>query len=312
MKLYASPLQGFTEAPWRNIHHELFGGIDAYYTPFVRVEKGEFRNKDIRDIEKENNKVTCLIPRLIASTPAELEKLVGLFLERGYREADINMGCPFPLLTMRHKGSGILPYPSEVKVLLNELAHYPEMKFSVKMRLGWEYYDEWRQVLPLLNAVPLTRIILHPRIGRQQYKGMVYKKELRLFAEMCQHPLVYNGDLHTPDDIRRIEEEYPDLDGVMIGRGLLANPALAMEYREGIVLPREELYAKVNVFHNRLFYHYESYLRGGTQLLSKIKPYWEYLLPDMDKKLKKAILKASHVDKYLEAVGIALMSKNIL
>ena len=60
MKLYASPLQGFTEAPWRNIHHELFGGIDAYYTPFVRVEKGEFRNKDIRDIEKENNKVTCL------------------------------------------------------------------------------------------------------------------------------------------------------------------------------------------------------------------------------------------------------------
>lgn len=46
--------------------------------------------------------------------------------------------------------------------------------------------------------------------------------------------------------------------------------------------------------------------------MSKIKPYWEYLLPDMDKKLKKAILKASHVDKYLEAVGIALMSKNIL
>ena len=85
MKLYASPLQGFTEAPWRNIHHELFGGIDAYYTPFVRVEKGEFRNKDIRDIEKENNKVTCLIPQLIASTPAELEKLVGLFLESGHQ-----------------------------------------------------------------------------------------------------------------------------------------------------------------------------------------------------------------------------------
>ena len=85
MKLYASPLQGFTEAPWRNIHHELFGGIDAYYTPFVRVEKGEFRNKDIRDIEKENNKVTCLIPQLIASTPAELEKLVGLFLALSVR-----------------------------------------------------------------------------------------------------------------------------------------------------------------------------------------------------------------------------------
>ena len=85
-----------------------------------------------------------------------------------------------------------------------------------------------------------------------------------------------------------------------------------MEYREGIALPREELYAKVNVFHDRLFCHYDSCLQGGTQLLSKIKPYWEYLLPDMDKKLKKAILKASHVDKYLEAVRIALMPKNIV
>ena len=108
MKLYASPLQGFTEAPWRNIHHELFGGIDAYYTPFVRVEKGEFRNKDIRDIEKENNKVTCLIPQLIASTPAELEKLVGLFLERGYREADINMGCPAKKVVSGYSGSALM------------------------------------------------------------------------------------------------------------------------------------------------------------------------------------------------------------
>lgn len=40
MKLYAAPLQGFTEAPWRNLHQEVFGGIDAYYTPFVRMEKG--------------------------------------------------------------------------------------------------------------------------------------------------------------------------------------------------------------------------------------------------------------------------------
>lgn len=154
MKLYAAPLQGFTEAPWRNLHQEVFGGIDAYYTPFVRMEKGEFRNKDVREIASENNTVSRLIPQLIASTPAELERLAGLFIEKGYKEADINMGCPFPLMTGKHKGSGILPYPAEVEALLKELVHYPELGFSVKMRLGWECADEWRPLLPLLNAAP--------------------------------------------------------------------------------------------------------------------------------------------------------------
>lgn len=166
MKLYAAPLQGFTEAPWRNLHQEVFGGIDAYYTPFVRMEKGEFRNKDVREIASGNNTVSRLIPQLIASTPAELERLAGLFIEKGYKEADINMGCPFPLMTGKHKGSGILPYPAEVEALLKELVHYPELGFSVKMRLGWECADEWRPLLPLLNAAPLRRIVLHPRIGK--------------------------------------------------------------------------------------------------------------------------------------------------
>lgn len=307
MKLYASPLQGFTEAPWRNLHQELFGGIDAYYTPFVRAEKGEFRNKDIRDIEKENNEVSHLIPQLIASTPAELEKLVGLFMEKGYNEADINMGCPFPLQAGRHKGAGILPYPSEVKVLLAELAHYPEMKFSVKMRLGWEYYDEWKAILPLLNEVSLSRVTLHPRIGRQQYKGMVYKKEWAFFYADCRHPLVYNGDLRTVEDIHRIEEEFPKLEGVMLGRGLLSNPALAMEYRKGEQLSQEELFSKVGKLHDRLLHHYASYLQGDTQLLNKMKPYWEYFLPGMETKLKKPIKRATRLDKYIESVRVAML-----
>lgn len=303
MKLYAAPLQGFTEAPWRNIHQSVFGGIDAYYTPFVRIERGEFRTRDVRDVTLENNTVSRLIPQLIASTPAELERLAGLFIEKGHREADLNMGCPFPLIAGKHKGSGILPYPQEVKALLDELSHYPELKFSVKMRLGWESADEWRALLPLLNAAPLQQVTLHPRIGKQQYKGEVDRASFAEFYRECAHPLVYNGDLLTLEDIRELEEAFPKLEGVMLGRGLLANPALAMEYVQGIALSRTELYSKVKLLHTQLFQHYEAHLQGEAQLLSKMKPYWEYLLPDMDRKLKKAIKKATHVDKYLTAVN---------
>lgn len=303
MKLYAAPLQGFTEAPWRNAHQEIFGGIDTYYTPFARIERGDFRTREVRDIEPENNTVSHLVPQLIASTPAELERLAGLFIGKGYHEADINMGCPFPLLARKHKGSGILPYPAEVEVLLKELAHYPELKFSVKMRLGWESADEWREVLPLLNAAPLQRITLHPRIGKQQYKGEVDRESFAAFYRECVHPLVYNGDLSGMDDIRKVEEEFPRLEGVMLGRGLLANPALAMEYVRGEALSQKELYDMVKSLHARLLQYYESHLQGEAQLLSKMKPYWEYLLPDMDRKLKKAIRKATRIDKYLTAVN---------
>lgn len=303
MKLYSAPLQGFTEAPWRNAHQEIFGGIDTYYTPFVRIERGEFRTREVRDILPENNTVSRLVPQLIASTPAELEQLAGLFIEKGYREADINMGCPFPLLARKHKGSGILPYPEEVAALLDELVHYPELKFSVKMRLGWESADEWRALLPLLNAAPLQQITLHPRIGKQQYKGEVDRASFAAFYQECGHPLVYNGDLLTVGDIQELEEAYPRLAGVMLGRGLLANPALASEYIRGESLSQKELYNKVKLLHARLLEYYESRLQGDVQLLSKMKPYWEYLLPDMDRKIKKAIKKATRRDKYLSAVN---------
>lgn len=303
MKLYAAPLQGFTEAPWRNAHQEIFGGIDAYYTPFVRIERGEFRNKDLRDIAPENNSVSHLVPQLIASTPAELERLAALFIEQGHKEADLNMGCPFPLIAGKHKGAGILPYPQEVKALLDELVHYPELKFSVKMRLGWESGDEWRLLLPLLNDTPLQRIVLHPRIGKQQYKGEVDGTAFAAFYEECTHPLVYNGDLLTVEDIHRTAETFPRLEGIMLGRGLLVNPALAWEYKEGVLLSQRELYIKVENLHARLLEYYEDHLQGDAQLLSKMKPYWEYLLPDADRKLKKAIKKATRRDKYLAAVN---------
>ncbi len=169
--------------------------------------------------------------------------------------------------------------------------------------MGWECADEWRPLLPLLNAAPLRRIVLHPRIGKQQYKGEVDLAAFTAFYEECAHPLVYNGDLLTVEDIRKVDEEFPRLEGVMLGRGLLANPALAWEYANGTVFSPDELHEKVKALHARLLQYYEAYLQGEAQLLSKMKPYWEYLLPDADRKIKKAIKKATTMDKYLTAVN---------
>lgn len=306
MKIFAAPLQGFTEATWRNIHSEVYGGVDSYVTPFLRIEKGGIRSKDVRDVEKKNNSVAHLVPQLIAASPEEFVPIVEFIAGEGYREVDINMGCSFALQVRRMHGAGLLPHPDKVAALMRATERFPEIAFSVKMRLGWDSKDEWRALLPILNDTSLVRIVLHPRTGREQYREPADTEAFALFCEECRHPLVYNGDLAAREDIERIMQRFPNLEGVMVGRGLLANPALGLEVKQQRGLSRGEKASLAATFHRKFYEAMSPRLQGNTQLLSKFKPYWEYLLPDMEKRDRKAILKASTAEKYLMAVNNAL------
>lgn len=304
LPIHFAPLQGYTEVFYRNAHAASFGGVDTYYTPFVRLEKGSFRRRDVRGIEPENNLVPHLIPQLIAPTFEKAETILELFVEKGYEEVDINLGCPFPMLAKRHNGSGILPYPEEVKELLRIVTEYPQIKFSIKMRLGWENTEECLHLAPIINELPLRHVTVHPRLGKQQYKGEVDLEGFTAFQEVCKLPLIYNGDLHSLEDIQRIQDQFPTLTGIMIGRGLLANPALALEYKEGRKLTADEMREKVRSMHKSVYNQYAEQLEGGDgQLLDKMKTFWEYLMPEADRKLLKAIHKSSNISKYNQAVA---------
>ena len=306
-KIFAAPLQGYTETAWRNAHHNAFGGIDAYYTPFVRLEKGEIRNKDRRETQPESDTTGYLVPQILASEPEEFRRLTDYLVALGYREIDINWGCPFPPVAQKGKGSGILPHPDKIEALVNEIRNYAEIRFTAKMRLGWQSADEWQQLLPILNDSSLQHITLHPRIGKQQYKGNVDLDMFQQFHDECRLPLVYNGDLCTLEDIRQLHVRFPKLKGIMLGRGLLANPALALEYRNGQAMDNRELQNRTADMLRQIRDQYSKTIEGGdAQLLQKLKTAWEYLLPDLDKKLRKAILKAPTLTAYDSAVETAL------
>ncbi|MCD8183544.1 MAG: tRNA-dihydrouridine synthase family protein [Bacteroides sp.] len=311
LPIHFAPLQGYTDAAYRRAHARIFGGIETYYSTFVRVEHGEIRRKDMRDIKPENNQELHLIPQLIVPNADKAEQVMSLFIENEYREVDINLGCPFPMLAKRHNGAGMLPYPKEVKVLLNDVVKkYPDMQFSVKLRLGWEQTEECLALLPLLNELPLSHVILHPRLGKQQYKGEVDLKGFQAFYEWCEKPLFYNGDLHTVEDIRDIAGQFPKLAGIVIGRGLLANPDLAGEYQRGEALSSDEMMEKVKRLHAEVYRSYEEQLQGGDiQLLTKMKSFWEYLLPEGDRKAKKAIHKVTKLTNYQVAVSSLFASR---
>ena len=293
IKVDFAPLQGHTDYIYRNAHDSIFGGIDTYYTPFVRLEKGnKFRSRELRDIKEENNTVKNLVPQLIASTAEELKEISHLFIENGYQRADLNMGCPFPMLARRHKGSGLLAYPQEVEEILKTISDLKDLKFSVKMRLGWDSPEESMALLSMLNDAPLVHIGMHARLGKQQYKGEVDKEGFARFYEGCKHPLYYNGDILSTEDIDNIISEFPNIEGIMIGRGLLANPALALEYKSGEQLSISDKKKKMRKLHDEIFASYQEYLQGDKQLLEKMKPFWEYLAPELEKRTIKRIEKA--------------------
>ncbi len=300
--IHFAPLQGYTDDVYRRIHHELIGRIQTYYTPFLRMEGGGVRSKDMRDIRPEFNEGVPVVPQIIVKSMKEFEFLTDIVEEKGYSRLDINMGCPFPLQAKHGRGSGLLAHVDIVSEMAKTIASKNSLKFSVKMRLGWENADEWRPVLDILNEIPLEQITLHPRIGTQQYKGSVNMEAFNEFYALCKHPMIYNGDVTTVNGIRQLEENYPKLAGIMIGRGLLARPSLATEYVSGLELPWEKRRLTLLNFHDRLKAHYETTANSEAQVHSRLRLFWEYMEEELGRKVYKKIMKAGNLKNYLAAV----------
>ena len=174
LNIYSAPLQGYTEAPWRKLHNDIFGGIKKYYAPFMRIEHRDFRKKDLRDLSLDNNVSIPLVPQILTSEPEQACKMITKLLELNYKEIDINLGCPFPPIAKHHLGCGLLPYKEKVETLLNSIKQYKgESKFSIKTRLGYENNRDLLELLPIIEDFSPSHITIHPRIGTQQYKGEV-------------------------------------------------------------------------------------------------------------------------------------------
>jgi tRNA-dihydrouridine synthase len=302
LPIHFAPLQGHTDDVYRRIHHQLVGGIEHYYTPFVRVEAGDIRSKDRRDIDPKNNVGVPMIPQIIFKSLKEFLFLLNEMEALGYRAIDLNMGCPFPLQARHGRGSGLLAHPDIVAEVADIIKARPALTFSVKMRLGWENTEEWTPILDILNDTPLAHIALHPRTGTQQYKGSIHREIFERFYETCRHPLLYNGDLTTLEQLHAMEKCYPRLAGLMIGRGLLARPTLAREYAERREWSHEEHIHTLRLLHSKLMEEYARIVKGEAQLHSKLRPYWEYTEPLIGHKPHKKIMKSGNLRNYLNAI----------
>ena len=303
-KIEFAPLQGYTNAIYRTMHNKVFGGINSYYSPFIRLEKGEVRQKDIKDILPENNENINLVPQIIVNSNEEFLKLTESVSNLGYKRIDINMGCPFPLQTKKGRGAAILQNTKHLEDIVESINSINDIDFSIKMRLGMDSAEDAKGALEIINKAKLHHLTIHPRIAKQQYKGEIDYQTFDYIYQNCLHPIIYNGDILSQEDIYNIINIYPKIEGVMIGRGLLAKPYLAMELNKTIRLSVSERLSMIMKLHDAIYDHYSSVMQGEHQLLLKMKTFWEYLDEEIGKKPYKAIKKSVNIKKYELAIRL--------
>ena len=243
MTIYFAPMEGITDGILRQAHNLIFGGVDVYCLPFHKLtESLSLLTREKRDIAPEENEGLNVLPQALTRDPGQLSAWLYYVSECGYSRADFNLGCPSPTVTKRGRGSGLLRDPDTLRSFLDRLfANTLPVSLSVKTRIGYESADEWPELLDLLAGYPFAHVTIHVRTTREQYTGGIHPEAFDLAVQRgIPHP-VYNGDLRTPEDVQELLTRCPAAEAVMIGRGLLADPALARRIRGGAEASKEEL-----------------------------------------------------------------------
>lgn len=299
--ILAGPLQGYTDAAWREAHAAaLPGAVDAYFAPFARVEHGAVRARDLRDVA---TTAPGLVPQVIFRSVEEFDMLAGALAAQGHTRIDLNLGCPFPPQVKHGRGSGTLLRPDVLAAVAERMRAMHEVRFSAKMRLGVDDATQWRSALPALSQMPLEYVTIHPRTARQQYAGELHTAEFATAADAIPHPIVFNGDITTPADIDRAVV-LPGVVGVMLGRGMLCRPTLAAEWREGAEWPVERRLGVLLSIHDAVLAARSARLTQAAQLLSSMLSFWHFAESEIGRKAPKALRKATSMERYREALRL--------
>ena len=323
--IYFAPLEGITGFAFRNTHYAAFASVEKYYTPFTAPNyTHHWKTRDREDVDPAHNKDIPLIPQILTNRADDFLWAAGELVEMGYREINLNLGCPMPTVVKKHRGSGQLEDLDALDLFLEQICTGMEkyglsdekgnsrtgndektcsegkLRFSIKTRIGLRTAENAAELLKIYNRYPLCELIVHPRTQTDLYKGTPDLETFEMILEDSAHPVVYSGAILTIEDYTELITRFPECPAVMIGRGLIANPALAREIRGGAPLEKEEL----RRYHDSLYAALRQTLPGAAPLIGKMKELWFYMgrnFADSDRFLKE-IRKARDLVRYEAAV----------
>ena len=302
MKYYLAPMEGITGFIYRNSYEKFFGGIDKYFAPFVVPNSSKsLKTKELRDVLPENNKGINLVPQILTNDSE------GFILTAKKLK---NLGCPSGTVVGKKRGAGFLAHREELDKFLEEIFKIDHMKISIKTRLGMDKSEEFYELIKIYNKYPMEELIIHPRT-RQDFYGN--KPNLEVFKDaisLSKNTVCYNGDIFTLEDHNKLVEEFKEVDKIMLGRGILANPALMNEILNNEFMDKNVL----KEFHDEIFSKYREVFNEDRNAMFRMKELWGYMIYmfSNNKKYAKKIKKAQKVVDYNQAVTSLFLEQDIL
>lgn len=281
MRYYVAPLEGITTWLYRQTHCRLFGGADRYYTPFFSPAAEHLLTaRELRDLTPEHNTGAVVIPQVMTRRAEDFLWAAEELAAMGYREVNFNLGCPSGTVTAKGKGAGFLAHPAELDAFFDRVfAGVPAgMAVSVKTRLGVREPEEFAALLEIYNRYPIAELTIHPRVQKDFYKLPVRMEAFAAALEKSRSPVCYNGDLRSCGDVAAFAARFPGVEAVMLGRGVIADPALLRKLRGGPPAGREEL----RTFTDTLYRGYQTAYGSAGPAAQRMKELWFYLIECFD------------------------------
>lgn len=274
MKFYFAPLEGITEHSYRSAHKTYFNEVDKYFAPFITADQHKrLKLRAQKDISPENNQGLTLVPQILTNNATDFIHTSKKIQKFGYTEINLNLGCPSRNVVSKKRGSGFLAFREELNRFLDGIFAQPVTEISVKTRLGRDEPEEIYPLMEIYNQYPIKELIIHPRTQKDLYSNTPNWDMFKTAVASSKNKVCYNGDVCTVADYINLTEAFPEIDTVMIGRGLLQNPGLIGWIKTGKTMDKETLKA----FHDQILQNYRSEIPKEANLLFKMKEIWTYL-----------------------------------
>jgi len=301
--LCLAPLHGVTNRIFREIYQSCFPGFDSAMAPFIPAIPGaDSEQPHFKDVVPRDPRGIPVEPQLMSNDAGGFVESAAMLAAQGYATVNINMGCPYPMVTRKRRGAGFLPHPGLVDAFLEAVCSRTTMSISVKLRLGLSSSDEILRIMPVLNRYPLDRVIIHPRTATQMYGGAVNLQGFAEAAALSTHEIEYNGDIKDVAFFSTLQSRFPTIQRWMIGRGAIVNPFLPARLK-GWPEPADPV-GSIKVFHDALYARYRQVLFGPRHVLDKMKEICGYFVMSFSNSdsMLKSINRAKTLDSYERSV----------
>ncbi len=314
-KIYLAPFQGITTYTYREIYTKYFTGVDKLFTPFFTgIHKSKSLEKRAYELNFTHQNGVEVVPQVLSKDSDEILRFAEVCQNKGFKEINWNLGCPYPRVANKKRGSGILPYPDMVNDILKKVIPNLNIDFSIKCRLGYFLEDEIIKLMDVFNLFKISEITIHARIGKQLYSGDVKLDAFKKALTKSNNDIVYNGDIFSKKDYEKFNANFKTVDKWMIGRGLLINPFLPSIVK-GLHIPdADEQKQIIYKFVTDLYLAYRKKTNDRLQAINVMKEFWSFLSQSFDnqQKIFNRIKKTKSFNDYEEAVAEAFSKYNWL